>query len=152
MIAPAPTPAKTPGKLVHKLWQTHAPLTLSALLTLLATLLFIVGLFADPRTITGAPAWLKPVKFGVSITLYSLTLTWVLSLIRGRARLVAVLGWTRSNSRVGKRAKASRSSEPTRLAHPTAGRGCRSWAGARKGATCGFRTLSGCTRCRSFRF
>ncbi len=94
MIAPAPTPAKTPGKLVHKLWQTHAPLTLSALLTLLATLLFIVGLFADPRTITGAPAWLKPVKFGVSITLYSLTLTWVLSLIRGRARLVAVLGWT----------------------------------------------------------
>jgi hypothetical protein len=94
MIAPAPTPAKTPVTLFHKLWQTHAPLTLSALVTGLATLFFIVGLFADPRIITGAPAWLKPAKFGVSITLYSLTLTWMLSFIRERARLVAVLGWT----------------------------------------------------------
>ena len=93
MVAPARTPA-TPFTLFHKLWRTHAPLTLSALLTAFVTLFFIVGLFADPRTITGAPAWLKPVKFGVSITLYSLTLTWILSLIRGRARLVAVLGWT----------------------------------------------------------
>ena len=97
MITPTRTPAKTPAALrtlYTRLWQTHAPLTLSALLTAFVTLFFIAGLFADPRTITGAPAWLKPVKFGVSITLYSLTLTWMLSFIRGRARLVAVLGWT----------------------------------------------------------
>lgn len=77
----------------HKLWHTHAPLTLSALVTALVTLFFIVGIFADPRVITGAPAWLKPAKFGVSITLYSLTLVWILGFIRGRPRLVTILGW-----------------------------------------------------------
>ena len=75
-------------------WQTHRPLTLSALITAALTLLFIVGIFADPRVITGAPAWLKPAKFGVSISLYSLTLVWILGLIQGRRRLVNVLGWT----------------------------------------------------------
>lgn len=74
--------------------QTHTPLTLSALITAFFTLLFIVGVFADPRAITGAPAWLKPTKFGVSITLYSLTLVWILGFIEGRRRLVGVLGWT----------------------------------------------------------
>ncbi len=74
--------------------QTHTPLTLSALITAFFTLLFLVGIFADPRAITGAPAWLKPAKFGVSITLYSLTLVWILGFIEGRRRLVGVLGWT----------------------------------------------------------
>lgn len=74
--------------------QTHTPLTLSALITAFFTLLFLVGIFADPRAITGAPAWLKPAKFGVSITLYSLTLVWILGFVEGRRRLVGVLGWT----------------------------------------------------------
>lgn len=78
----------------HKLWHTHAPLTVSALVTALVTLFFIIGIFADPRVITGAPAWLKPTKFGVSITLYSLTLVWILGFIRNRPRLVSILGWT----------------------------------------------------------
>ena len=77
----------------HKLWHTHAPLTLSALVTALVTLFFIIGIFADPRVITGAPAWLKPTKFGVSISLYSLTLVWILGFVRGRPRLVSILGW-----------------------------------------------------------
>ena len=78
----------------HKLWHTHAPLTLSALVTALVTVFFIVGIFADPRVLTGAPAWLKPTKFGVSITLYSLTLVWILGFVRGKRRWVSVLGWT----------------------------------------------------------
>lgn len=78
----------------RKLWQTHAPLTLSALMTALLTLFFIVGIFADPRVITGAPAWLKPTKFGVSFTLYSLTLVWILGFIQGPHRLVNLIGWT----------------------------------------------------------
>lgn len=78
----------------RKLWQTHPPLTFSAVLTALLTLFFIVGIFADPRVITGAPAWLKPAKFGVSITLYSLTLVWILGFIQGHRRLVNLIGWT----------------------------------------------------------
>ena len=77
----------------HKLWHTHAPLTISALVTALVTVFFIVGIFADPQVITGAPAWLKPTKFGVSITLYSLTLVWILGFVRGHRRLVAIIGW-----------------------------------------------------------
>ena len=78
----------------HKLWQTHAPLTVSALVTALVTVFFIVGIFADPRVMTGAPAWLKPTKFGISITFYSLTLVWILGFVRGRRRWVSILGWT----------------------------------------------------------
>ena len=55
-------------------------------------------MFADPRTIAGAPAWLKPVKFGVSITLYTLTITWMLSFVKTerlwKRRLVNAIGWT----------------------------------------------------------
>jgi hypothetical protein len=48
----------------------------------------LVGLVADPRVITGAPAWLKPAKFAVSIAIYALTLLWLLRCIEGRRWLV----------------------------------------------------------------
>ncbi len=48
----------------------------------------LVGLLADPRVITGAPAWLKPAKFAVSISIYSFTFLWLLGFVRGRPRLV----------------------------------------------------------------
>ena len=47
-----------------------------------------IGLVADPRQIAGDPAWLKPLKFAVSITVYCATLAWLLTLVRGRRRLV----------------------------------------------------------------
>ena len=86
-----------PVAVLRRLWQTHAPLTLLGGMTALLTLFFVVGIFADPRTITGAPAWLKPAKFGVSITLYTLTITWMLGFINverlWKRRLVTVIGW-----------------------------------------------------------
>jgi hypothetical protein len=30
----------------------------------------LAGLLLDPRVITGAPAWLKPIKFAISISIY----------------------------------------------------------------------------------
>ncbi len=77
----------------RRLWQTHAPLTLSGFIIAFLTLFFILGAFTDPRVIAGAPAWLKPIKFGISITLYTLTLTWLLGFIRARRWLVGLLGW-----------------------------------------------------------
>ena len=41
-----------------------------------------IGLVADHRTITGAPAWLKPAKFAASIAIYTLTLAWVFTHLR----------------------------------------------------------------------
>jgi hypothetical protein len=60
------------------------------LLTLLATL---AGILMDPRIVTGAPAWLKPAKFAISISIYCFTLLWLLTFIRGRPRLVALIAW-----------------------------------------------------------
>lgn len=53
----------------------------------------VVGLIVDPRQITGDPAWLKPVKFAVSIAVYCGTLAWLLTLVRGRRRLVRAAAW-----------------------------------------------------------
>ena len=55
---------------------------------LVALAVSLVGLLLDPRMITGAPAWLKPFKFAISITLYSFTLLWMLSFVQGRRFLV----------------------------------------------------------------
>ncbi len=52
-----------------------------------------IGLVADPRLITGDPAWLKPAKFAVSITVYCATLAWLLTLVQGRRRLVRTAAW-----------------------------------------------------------
>lgn len=46
-----------------------------------------VGIFADPRVVTGAPIWLKPFKFSVSFVLYAATLAWMLSLLPRRSRI-----------------------------------------------------------------
>jgi hypothetical protein len=74
-------------------WAANPPLTLVGLATLALVIPFVVGIFADPRVITGAPAWLKPAKFAVSIGIYSLTLLWFLSFVRGHRRLVAAVAW-----------------------------------------------------------
>ncbi|GAA5178821.1 hypothetical protein GCM10023322_06900 [Rugosimonospora acidiphila] len=46
-----------------------------------------VGIFADPRVLTGVPIWLKPFKFSVSFVLYGVTLAWMLSLLPQRNRV-----------------------------------------------------------------
>ena len=53
--------------MLKRFWKTDAPLTLTGLLMLPALALAAIGLIVDPRIITGAPAWLKPAKFAVSI-------------------------------------------------------------------------------------
>jgi len=94
---PARLHVNSPVSFVKRLWRTHAPLTLMSLVTAGLTLFFMVGIFADSTVITGVPAWLKPTKFAVSITLYSLTLVWMLGFIeirRPRSRwLIAAIGW-----------------------------------------------------------
>ncbi len=66
-------------------------LAVGAGLSAVAFAIAVVGLIVDPTVITGAPAWMKPAKFSFSIAVYLLTLRWILSYIRGHARLLAVL-------------------------------------------------------------
>ena len=46
----------------------------------------------DSRLVIGAPVWIKPMKFAVSIILYTGTLAWMLSFVEGRPRLVRWIG------------------------------------------------------------
>ncbi|MEU7696508.1 MULTISPECIES: hypothetical protein [Microbispora] len=48
----------------------------------------LVGLVVDDRTLLGVPVWMKPFKFAVSFGVYSLTLAWLLTLLK-RAPVVA---------------------------------------------------------------
>lgn len=92
-----PALALDPVALWRRLAVQHRPLAVSGLATLGLLALFVVGLLLDPRTIGGAPAWLKPTKFAVSITVYTFTLLWLLGHVRQdvrwRARLVRAAGW-----------------------------------------------------------
>jgi len=74
-------------------WQHSRALTflIGAMLALLAVTL--IGLVFDQRTITGAPAWLKPTKFALSIAIYATTLMWLLTFVEGRRRTVRVVSW-----------------------------------------------------------
>jgi hypothetical protein len=73
-----------PRAVLRQAYATNRPLTLLGALMLVTLGAGLAGLLFDPRVITGAPAWLKPTKFAISITLYSFTLLWLLSYVEGR--------------------------------------------------------------------
>jgi hypothetical protein len=79
--------------LVVRLWRTDRPLTASGLLMLAALVASGVGLWVDPRIITGAPAWLKPAKFAISIAIYCFTLAWLFSYLPGWPKTRRIVGW-----------------------------------------------------------
>ena len=90
-------PAAAPERaveLIGRLWRGSPPLTMAGALMLAAAAVSLVGMIADPRVITGAPAWLKPFKFAVSTAVYSLTLAWVFGWLPDWRRVRRVVGWT----------------------------------------------------------
>lgn len=97
MIQTAQKSTPSPTTFWTRLSQTHRPLFLSGLFTVVMGIFFMAGIFLDSRYITGAPAWLKPTKFAISISTYTFTVLWFLSFIdtsQGwRKRMVNVLGW-----------------------------------------------------------
>jgi hypothetical protein len=79
--------------MLKRLWNTDAPLTTTGLLMLPALALAVVGLVVDPRIITGAPAWLKPAKFTISIAVYVFTLAWSFTFIPDWSKTRRIVGW-----------------------------------------------------------
>lgn len=80
--------------MLHTLRNANVPLTITGLLMIATFVAAVTGLVVDPRTITGAPAWLKPAKFAASIAVYTFTLAWILSLIPEWNRTRRIVGWT----------------------------------------------------------
>lgn len=73
-------------RFVQRGWAIHPILTAFAVTMALTLLLGLVGLIADPRLITGMPAWAKTVKFSISLLIYAITLIWMLPFVTQRTR------------------------------------------------------------------
>ncbi len=80
--------------MTSNLWRSSPPLTAVGALMLFVAVLSAVGIFIDPRVITGAPAWLKPWKFAISTAVYSLTLAWIFQYLPEWPRVRRIVGWT----------------------------------------------------------
>src|SRR5262245_34044376 len=86
---------------LRRLWNSNAPLTAGGLLMLIALAANLVGLWLDPRVITGMPAWLNPSKFAASTTIYMFTLAWIFSYLPNWPRMRRVVGWLTAAILVG---------------------------------------------------
>lgn len=78
--------------LLRRAYRWHRPLMAMAAASLGVLVICLVGLALDDRVLTGAPIWLKPTKFAISIAVYSVTLAWLLSLLRRWRRMGWVAG------------------------------------------------------------
>jgi hypothetical protein len=91
---PPVTAIFTPVRQFARLWHASRPLAALALLMIGALAVSAVGLVVDDRMITGAPAWLKPAKFALSIAVYSLTLAWAFTYLGDWPRTRRIVSWT----------------------------------------------------------
>ncbi|WP_199435467.1 hypothetical protein [Qaidamihabitans albus] len=69
----------------------HRPMTWFAGVMLVMAAVSAAGLALDDRVLLGAPIWLKPLKFAVSISLYCITWAWLTSLLRRHRRVASVV-------------------------------------------------------------
>ncbi len=68
--------------------RAHRPLFVLATAMAVLAAVAAVGLIVDGRTITGLPLWAKPLKFALSVGIYSVTFSWLIGQLR-RGRRVA---------------------------------------------------------------
>lgn len=79
-------------ELLRRTLGTEKFLTWSVVGSLILFAATIILSIFDSRLVTGAPVWVKPMKFAISITLYTGTLAWLLSYVEGHSRLVRWIG------------------------------------------------------------
>jgi hypothetical protein len=89
----AQIPYSSRRELTADAWRRNPTLVALVLAMLAVAAVALLGLVVDPRLIAGAPAWMKPLKFAISIAVYAVTLLWMLRFIPDRPRLVAAISW-----------------------------------------------------------
>ena len=77
---------------IRSAWQFHPVLTAALLVSIALTVPPVLGMAIDPKVITGANAWIKPLKFAMASAIYAASFLWLLTFVGGRPRLVRVLG------------------------------------------------------------
>jgi hypothetical protein len=79
---------------LERAWRTDRRLTATAVLMIPVLLVALAGLLFDSRIVVGAPVWLKPAKFAISIGIYSLTLAWIFTYLPAWPRMRAIVSVT----------------------------------------------------------
>ena len=74
-------------------WHENRPMTILGIGSLIFFALALVGLIIDPRTVLNEPAWIKPMKFGISTLFYAFTFLWMLTFVKGHKRMVGIVSW-----------------------------------------------------------
>jgi hypothetical protein len=67
-------------------------LTWVGALMLLDIVVSLIGLLVDPTIITGAPAWLKPLKFAISTSLFCFNVAFMIGKLKRTRRFSNILG------------------------------------------------------------
>jgi len=80
------------GSIFSKPYAGSPWLTVTGILMLIDTAISLVGLVIDPTLIVGAPAWLKPLKFGISTSLFCFTLAYMIGHLIKTRRVATILG------------------------------------------------------------
>jgi hypothetical protein len=78
---------------IVRLYSGSRWLTVTGFLMVADTALSLLGLALDPTIVTGAPVWLKPLKFAISTAIFTFTVAYILGCLRKTRRFAAVLGW-----------------------------------------------------------
>jgi hypothetical protein len=84
------TPVAQVRQWFSRMWAFNKFLTLSAILYIALIPIYLVAAILDPRLITNAPAFVKPLKFILSSAIYVTTFLYLLTLINGRKRWVQI--------------------------------------------------------------
>src|SRR5579883_2576582 len=82
----------TTPNLLQRFWRENPALTLVSLAMLPLIVVCLLGLVLDHQLITGVPAWTKPLKFAISISIYCFTFVYLLTFIKGPRRIVTIAG------------------------------------------------------------
>ncbi len=105
MIEPFPSPAKLevnpPFRSGHRsavshvwnsLYSGSSWLTMNGILMIADIVICLLGLIFDPTIVTNAPVWLKPLKFGISTFLFSLTVAYFIGQMQRLRGFASFLG------------------------------------------------------------
>jgi hypothetical protein len=78
-------------QLLHRALAANRALTILGGAMIITFFVALFGIFVDQRVITGAPAWLKPAKFAIAVSIYCFTFVWLVGFIESRPRLVRLV-------------------------------------------------------------
>jgi hypothetical protein len=82
------------GGIIGKAWRFNRTLTAAVLLNAAFIPITLLLMVIDPVTITGVNGWTKPLKFSISIAVYSATLLWFLTYVPRRKLWVGLVATT----------------------------------------------------------